>query len=119
MEINTEKHNNQNYDSYLGETPNLKLGDIDHRQWDAPIKKQINCYSHWAFATIAAIENRYHRLTGKLTIFSEQYLINCDNADRGCKGGWPDNTFEWIKNNGLIRSEFLKYVRKMEFAIPH
>jgi hypothetical protein len=79
-------------------------------QWDAPIKSQASCGSCWAFAAVSAVENQYHKLKGSLTLFSEQYLVNCDNYDGACDGGWPSNTFTWIKENGLVASEALPYV---------
>lgn len=88
---------------------NLQVGDIDHRQYDNAIKNQGGCGSCWAFAVIGAIENIYHRLTGNLTTFSEQYLVNCDEQDSGCNGGWPTETLSWIKYHGVIEDEVLPY----------
>jgi len=76
---------------------------------DSPIKDQGGCGSCWSFAAIGAIENIYHKLTGNLTVFSEQYLVDCDNQDGGCGGGWPSNTFNWISQNGIIKQDLLKY----------
>jgi len=88
---------------------NLTVGDIDHRKYDNVIKNQGGCGSCWAFAAIGAIENNYRQLMGSMTTFSEQYLVDCDNRDSGCDGGWPSNTFEWIANNGIVEDRFAPY----------
>jgi C1A family cysteine protease len=84
-------------------------GNIDHMKWESPAKDQGGCGSCWAFAAVAAIENKYFALSGKLTLFSEQYLVDCDNLDGGCDGGWPSETIQWISSNGLIKSNLLEY----------
>ena len=71
--------------------------DVDNMKWESNIKNQGSCGSCWAFAAVGAVENAYHKLTGSLTLFSEQYLVNCDNNDNGCNGGWPSGTFKWIR----------------------
>jgi F0F1-type ATP synthase membrane subunit c/vacuolar-type H+-ATPase subunit K len=91
---------------------NLRGGDIDWTKYDGPIKNQKTCGSCWAFAAIGAIENSYHKIKGTYTPFSEQYLVDCDNLDGGCRGGWPSKTFEWIADNGVVHQNTLKYVGK-------
>jgi C1A family cysteine protease len=110
-----EEENNQNSkDSTNRPTEdvshNLNQQAIDWRQWDGPIKDQGLCGSCWAFAALAPIENIYNKLKGVYTPFSEQYLINCNRKDDGCKGGYPTNTMEWIKINGIVHSDQQKYI---------
>jgi hypothetical protein len=88
---------------------NWTAGDVDHRKYDSGVKSQGGCGSCWAFAAIGAIENQWHRVTGKMTLFSEQYLVDCDNVDNGCNGGYPTNTFSWIGRNGIVESGVLEY----------
>jgi hypothetical protein len=83
--------------------------DINHMQWEPKIKEQGKCGSCWAFAALGAIANQYHKLTGTLTDFSEQYLVDCDNLDYGCNGGYPTKTLSWITDNGIVGAETLNY----------
>ena len=77
--------------------------------FDGPMKNQRSCGSCWAFAALAAVENIYHRMKKKYTPFSEQYLVDCDNYDKGCNGGYPTNTFNWLRQNGIVHQDVLKY----------
>merc|ERR1711957_1058568 len=103
--LHEEDHHDD--DHHLRDTAN-----VSWKKWDSPIKTQLTCGSCWAFSTIGAIENRYHQLKGKMVEFSEQYLIDCDTKDNGCRGGWPTNAMNWIKGNGLIKLDLLKYTAK-------
>merc|ERR1712160_29381 len=105
--VNEEIEGSDDDDHNLRDTAN-----VSWKKWDSPIKTQLTCGSCWAFSTIGAIENRYHQLKGKLVEFSEQYLIDCDTKDNGCRGGWPTNAMNWIKGNGLIKLDLLKYTAK-------
>jgi hypothetical protein len=90
--------------------------DIDHMAWEPRVKNQGGCGSCWAFAAIGAVENHYHKLTGNLTYFSEQYLVDCDNYDHGCYGGYPTNIFEWISENGLVAENVSPYLKQKEIC---
>jgi KDEL-tailed cysteine endopeptidase len=72
-----------------------------------PVKNQGNCGSCWSFSTTGALEGAYFLKYGKLVSFSEQQLVSCDTAgeDAGCNGGWMDDAFTFVKNNGGITTE--------------
>ena len=70
-----------------------------------PVKNQGNCGSCWSFSTTGSIEGAYKIKYGSLLSFSEQQLVSCDTTDAGCNGGWMDDAFTWIKNNGGITTE--------------
>lgn len=76
-----------------------------------PIKDQGQCGSCWAFSTVQAVESAVALKSGTLYNLSEQQLVDCDDTDYGCSGGWMDNAFSWInQNNGLCSDEDYPYV---------
>jgi C1A family cysteine protease len=68
------------------------------------------CGSCWAFATNAGIEGNYHRSFGDYIALSSQQLVDCDNYDGGCNGGWPTNALNYIKEKGVIYDAYYPYI---------
>uniref|UniRef100_A0A7N0SY76 Uncharacterized protein n=1 Tax=Kalanchoe fedtschenkoi TaxID=63787 RepID=A0A7N0SY76_KALFE len=76
------------------------------------VKDQGLCRSSWAFAVVAAVEglNELNGTSGELVSLSEQELVDCDNYDSGCGGGYLDTAYLWItENNGLNTEEAYPY----------
>lgn len=92
--------------------------EVDWRPFLNPVRDQGVCGSCWSFAATAAVEGGYNILKSpSLYAFSEQYLIDCDDLDNGCSGGWPTNTFTWLKNNGVVNANEVPYQGKITSCV--
>jgi len=83
-----------------------KIARPDEFDWRAknvvtPVKNQGNCGSCWAFATVATVESAYAIKTGQLVSLSEQELLDCDDRDSGCDGGYRPYAFQFVQEHGL------------------
>jgi cysteine peptidase B len=95
----------------------VKLTNAAPEAWDwrdkgyvAHVKDQGSCGSCWAFSTMANLEGQYYKNKGKMVTFSEQMLVDCDTYDSGCNGGLMENTFDWLKENGIMTDADYPYV---------
>jgi len=66
-----------------------------------PVKDQKSCSASWAFAVVGSIEGQQAKKTGKLVALSIQQLIDC-SGQPGCCGGFIDDAYKYIKENGGI-----------------
>ncbi|KAL8151089.1 hypothetical protein V2J09_020897 [Rumex salicifolius] len=81
---------------------------IDWRKKGAvnAIKNQGQCGSCWAFSAISAVESMNKIKHGKLVTLSEQELVDCDTKKNlGCRGGFMEEAFKYIKKSKGISSE--------------
>jgi cathepsin B len=66
------------------------------------VRNQGSCGSCWAFATVEAFEDRLC-IAGKVSPLvqrSTQYLLDCDSAQQGCNGGYPNSAWAFLVKNG-------------------
>lgn len=62
---------------------------VDYSASMQPIVNQGNCGGCWSFATIAQLESLYSRTSSTSHKISQQFLLDCTSANKGCNGGWP------------------------------
>lgn len=88
--------------SYL-ETGVKRPASIDWRDQGklTPIKNQGQCGSCWAFATVAAVEAQHAIKKNQLVSLSEQEMVDCDDKNNGCSGGYRPYAMRFVKENGL------------------
>ena len=88
--------------------------------WTSPIQNQGSCGSCWLFAAIGCLECIINIQEGHADLdpdLSEQYVMSCLPDAGGCKGGWADRAFRYIKltsaqgnyHNGVIPESCFPY----------
>ena len=79
-------------------TPATNLGQT---QFISKIRHQGECGSCWAFSTVVTLERHYFAMKKVQVDLSQQELVDCSTEDNGCDGGWPTNTYHYIKSYGI------------------
>jgi len=68
------------------------------RGYVTPVKDQKACGSCWDFSAIGVLESAHAIETGQLVSLSEQEILDCDDTNNGCNGGWPNRVFEYVQD---------------------
>ena len=81
----------------------------EHIDWYAAGKvsesvDQGGCGSCWAFTTASTLEslNAIQNKLEKVPHYSVQYLLDCDEVNWGCDGGWMADAYNFTKDNGIV-----------------
>lgn len=69
-----------------------------------PSQDQASCGACWAFTTTSTIESMIAIKNDAAPIaLSVQHLMDCDEVNFGCGGGWMLDAYEFSKSQGLIK----------------
>ncbi|XP_069484925.1 cathepsin S-like [Ambystoma mexicanum] len=92
--------------------------DVDWRKENCVTtpKNQGICGSCWAFATVGTLESRYCIKHKQLLNMSEQQLVDCDQNDEGCCGGFPRKALEYVSEHGIMKAEDYEYVEHSQMC---
>jgi C1A family cysteine protease len=71
------------------------------RTFKPVIRDQGNCGGCWAFSTVLTLEKLALNTVGTQYDLSMQYLIDCDEENNGCQGGWPTVAYNFVLDKGL------------------
>ncbi|EAN31019.1 Papain family cysteine protease family protein [Theileria parva strain Muguga] len=96
---------------------NLTGENLDWRRADGvtKVKDQVmdECYSCWAFSTVASVESLYRIYRDETVDLSEQELVDCDKLSGGCFTGSPFTAMEYVCSKGLSSSRDVPYRAKV------
>ncbi len=83
------------------------------------IRDQAKCGSCFAFATAEVVEDRYCIVSaGKFDkLLSAQYIVSCDKEAKGCDGGDPEQSFQFVKETGVCTEQCFPY-ESMNGTVP-
>jgi cathepsin F len=73
------------------------------------VKNQGSCGSCWAFSAIGNIESQLAIKTSKVTLLSEQELVDCDKVDLGCNGGMMEDAYKYLETSGVVSEAAYPY----------
>lgn len=74
-------------------------------KYTTPVKDQGYCGSCWAFSAAEQIESDSMRTLGTSYILSPEQITQCDRTSAGCRGGWTERAFTYVKNAGGIEQD--------------
>lgn len=69
-----------------------------------PVKDQGQCGACWAFAAVASVEFECCMASTNFNQLSEQQVLDCDDKNGGCNGGWYDQAWKYIIQDGGLET---------------
>ncbi len=69
------------------------------------VHNQGSCGACWAITATETIEAVNYIATGVLKDLSETEIIICEDSCQMCDGGWPQNAYEYVQENGGLPAE--------------
>jgi C1A family cysteine protease len=74
-------------------------------------RDQADCGSCWAFTTAATLESLavISKTVEKPEEFSIQQLLDCDESNSGCDGGWMYKGYLYVSKTGIMKQEDYPY----------
>lgn len=79
------------------------ITSVDWSNATTPVKDQGVCGSCWAMSATATIESAVFLAGGALQELSVQQIVSCDSKSWGCRGGYPEYAYEYVKTTGGLQ----------------
>lgn len=78
-----------------------------------PDAAQGSCGACWAFAASSLLESLSAiKLQKPAERYSIAQLIDCDDINDGCEGGWMYDAFEYTSKHGILKQEDYSHLYK-------
>jgi cathepsin F len=88
--------------------PASRPASFDWREHGAvgPVRDQGSCGSCWAESAVANIEGQVALASGNAVVpLSTEQIIECDQHDTACYGGWPSGAYKHVLEVGGLASK--------------
>lgn len=82
------------------------------------IGAEYNCSASYAMTTLGVVEDRICMANNKTVKLSSQEVINCDQNQFGCEGGYVNKVLTWGRKKGFVTEECMEYTGIQEECDP-